>query len=168
MQTFHYISKSLTIHLIVFSLFPGLVSKWTASALFVDSSISKNSLEKLNVRMSPCGIVVNCKFHRTFPFSTPIQMNWPNFPFIRNPWILSFYIFSSRIQNTSPGSFAEYITWYHWISCWVFEWFDLVYPLWRPNIWHWSFDLRVPLFVDTENTQDALRIVLKCHPKRRE
>ena len=78
-------SAIILVELIVFSLFPGLVQKWTASALFVDLSISKNSLEKLNVRMSPCGIVVNCKFHRTFPFSTPNELAKFYFPFIRNP-----------------------------------------------------------------------------------
>ena len=35
-------SAIILVELIVFSLFPGLVQKWTASALFVDSSISKN------------------------------------------------------------------------------------------------------------------------------
>ena len=103
-------SAIILVELIVFSLFPGLVQKWTASALFVDSSISKNSLEKLNVRMSPCGIVVNCKFHRTFPF---FNSKWIGQIFLSFVTLESFHFTFSPpeyrthhlvlLQNTSLG-----------------------------------------------------------------
>ena len=110
--------------------------------------------------MSPCGIVVNCKFHRTFPF---FNSKWIGQIFLSFVTLESFHFTFSPpeyrthhlvlLQNTSLGiigSPPECLSGLTWSTLSGDPIFDI------------DSSTSVCHFVDTENTQDALRIVLKC------